>query len=271
MPTFLTKSLAGVADCLRNTGDLEKLRENARDELKARNIFVPEVLKTTKSLSRDAFDLWVSYYNGYNSGTMVSRLENLRNAYEAYLWDGAPNSGIRLIDHGVASGLLILMADTIFYRFYFGVGDSEPQNEEDRKIWKHIRNEFPPSEAQVLAYWWWTMVVWATAATALHNIQQEQRPWPGCSDDTGALKLKEDPLAYLGILVDILEEWDRYSMLRRTFFAGDLPIQSRDIRIGVKNNMILIDYCEKTRAKKVVKNLKLALDGWDKIVSIEGQ
>lgn len=118
------------------------------------------------------------------------------------------------------------------------------------------------------AYWWWTSIVWATAAVAIHNLQQQGKRWPGCRDEITPLTLSEDPLAYLGILVDVLQEWDRYTVFRTSIFTGKLPLQGKDVRLGTDNGIVLIDYGSEDRAKKVREALNTSLQGWDQVVSV---
>jgi hypothetical protein len=118
------------------------------------------------------------------------------------------------------------------------------------------------------AYWWWVSLVWATAATALHNVQQQESPWPGCVEAIQPLGLKEDPLAYLGILVDVLQEWDRYTVFRDSIFTGRLPLQGKDVRLSVYEGRVRIDYGDSGRARKVRAALKTALMGWERIVTV---
>ena len=166
--------------------------------------------------------------------------------------------------------MIILLADTFFFNFIFGL-NWKLNNTNDNTIIREInsfkRCLFPPDKDAEARYWW-LIVVWATAATAIHNMQQEPRPWPGCEIDTGKLKIYEDPLAYLGILVDILEEWDRYSVMRRTFFTDYSPVQSKDIILTANNDKIEIKYDNIERGEKVIKSLDTALHSWRKIIKI---
>ena len=117
------------------------------------------------------------------------------------------------------------------------------------------------------AHWWWTSAVWATAATALHNLQQELQ-WPGVETPNDPLALEEDPLAYLGILVDILEEWDRYTVSRASIFTGKLPLQAKDVMLDTEKGRIRIKYDNLKRANKVREALDIALLDWDNIVLV---
>ena len=94
---------------------------------------------------------------------------------------------VRLLDHGVCSGLLNLMAATYYYRLYAKAATfSKPPLAVQRFL--HGRKWSPA--------FWWTGIVWATAATAIHNVQQMNTltnvdaSWPG------QISLEEDPIAY---------------------------------------------------------------------------
>ena len=79
------------------------------------------------------------------------------------------------------------------------------------------------------------------------------------------LALADDPLAYLGILVDILQEWDRYRVNPSLSDQG--PIEGHRVRIGVDNKRILLAYPD-GRAKTVEDGLNRSLSGWTQFVVI---
>jgi hypothetical protein len=103
----------------------------------------------------------------------------------------------------------------------------------------------------------------------LHNIQQMSdankldASWPG------RLSLDEDPLAYLGVLVDVLEEWDRYSV----FKALDAePIQGTEVELGAPADKVVLRFVGPQgpkRANKLRANLNEALDGWTMLLDAE--
>ena len=86
------------------------------------------------------------------------------------------------------------------------------------------------------------------------------------------LRLADDPLAYLGVLVDVLQEWDRYTTSRNSVFTGELPVSSTDVSVGVSEGIACINYGKEEVAKEVVekvkKNLDKSLDGWENIVRV---
>jgi len=111
-------------------------------------------------------------------------------------------------------------------------------------------------------------VVWATAAVALHNVQQT-KGWP-----SEPLRLDEDPLAYLGILVDILQEWDCHSMRRTRAIESDRRgINDDDVWIGNGGSRIFIEYrsrdaTQDARNDDIRKDLNRSLADWESLVDV---
>jgi hypothetical protein len=82
------------------------------------------------------------------------------------------------------------------------------------------------------------------------------------------LKLDEDPLAYLGILVDIIQEWDRYSV--RKVLDGE-PVQGNEVELSEDSGLVIVRFLGpegKARASKVEKDLKSFLGEWQKLVQV---
>src|ERR1700750_2320609 len=99
------------------------------------------------------------------------------------------------------------------------------------------------------------------SATALHNVQQQKmisRP----------LALQEDPLAYLGILVDCLQEWDRYTAFRQQVIGGAIPIQGVDVKSGADpDGKIAVEYGNPDRVRTLREILDRSLHDWTRIRS----
>jgi len=115
--------------------------------------------------------------------------------------------------------------------------------------------------------WWWRSVLWGTAATAMHNVLQLQNKLPKALRQD-KLSLEDDPLAYLGIMVDIIQEWDRYGVSRETVILGNLPLQGVDVEMALDAGVTRIKYNCKRRADKVSEGLDAVLEEWQKIVVI---
>jgi hypothetical protein len=86
----------------------------------------------------------------------------------------------------------------------------------------------------------------------------------------GKLTLAEDALAYLGVLVDCLQEWDRYSVGRRSILGGSLPLQGVEVRLGVDAGKVVVNFGSDRRAEKVGSALSDALLGWEQLVVLQG-
>ena len=177
------------------------------------------------------------------------------------------------MDHGICGGLLLLKYSSWWFRAIFRakLATVKPHSTEAR-IQAIVQDSI--GNFQYYARHWFTSVLWATAAVAIHNVQQSPRS-PGW---TSKLALSEDPLAYLGILVDILQEWDRHSVWRLpSISAEQRRINSRDVGICKKaGGQIYIEYgCRDGSASKrkaeMTKALNRALVGWQDLVTFEFQ
>jgi hypothetical protein len=79
--------------------------------------------------------------------------------------------------------------------------------------------------------------------------------WPG------PISLEEDPIAYLGILVDVLEEWDRYSVFKG---LNREPIQGTEVQLGYRDQKVVVRFeggPGRGRARKLSDELDKALIG----------
>lgn len=198
-PYFSSRSMSEVADVLRSLGDLEKLREAIKIERSTNTNYPtgnPDYLNTFNGLPGDSFDLWFRHYDYYNLQPMKERILFIKNAFEYQISEGVNSSGLRLLDHGVTSGLLILLYSTHYFKMLFGLGNTPPSDLNDRIAWKKFKQEIPDNVGYH-AMWWWTSILWATAASAIHNIQQMELSWPKHIGKYEKISVDEDPLCYL--------------------------------------------------------------------------
>jgi hypothetical protein len=93
-------------------------------------------------------------------------------------------------------------------------------------------------------------IVWGTAAVGLHNIQQMSSAAKLDSDWPGKLSLADDPLAYLGILVDIVQEWNRYSVFK---MLDREPIQGIEVELGNTGGKVSLSFREPNGEKRAEK------------------
>jgi hypothetical protein len=111
--------------------------------------------------------------------------------------------------------------------------------------------------------------VWATAAIAVHNVQQLDVAkkldghWPG------PLRLAEDPLTYLGVLVDIIQEWNRYSVFKS---LDQEPIQGIEVNLGNSGGKVIVQFLGPhgdAHREKVRKALAVALADWHELLEVK--
>jgi hypothetical protein len=190
---------------------------------------------------------------------MAARINSLRKVFNVLIDEGIPDR-VRLLDHGVCGGLLQLLATTYYYRLYAAA--------ENAPTPKHYLVEQFLAGKKWSPKFWWTGIVWATAAVAVHNIQQMSSATQLDTEWPGKLAISDDPLAYLGVLVDIIQEWDRYSV----FKAPDRePIQGSEVELGKQGGKIMLHFNGPSgapRARKLRENLDAALVDWRKLVDV---
>lgn len=212
-------------------------------------------------------------------------LEIVKEEYNDAIWKGS-NQGYRNLNHGVCSGLIALKALSFFYDFVYGFKKLDKWkdysdkyedlikqghlNEVD-KVSEHSYDEtklFITKDSlpeQIIlrngpngrnADFWFDKVLWATASVAIHDVIQQKYYETICKkhdEKTGVLKIRinDDPLAFLGVLVDALQEWDRYTVLGESAFTDTEPLQSTEVELlfKLKNKPIQINYPKKNGSK----------------------
>jgi len=259
-PEFSTDmSLDEVRYALQDTGDTTKLVAQARNHIKRK--YAP-----TSDTFTDTFALWRHQYERFGLTSMTTRIDSLERIFEKLILHGLPDPKIRVLDHGVCSGLLQFLISNYYYRMQ-AAAQALPSPTPVVAEFKKFR--WDPA-------FWWSGIAWATAACALHNIQCADSAmsldprWPG------PLGLQEDPLAYLGVLVDVLQEWDRYPVRPR---RDKEPIQGHEVDLGHKRDrktnqdkvrVVFREPNGSARAAKVCKELDRSLKDWTAIVEVSG-
>lgn len=250
-----TSTLGDIADELRTVGGLDQLLQAVRDDL-------PDPIPgpDLPTFSGDSFDLWVHHYEQFGNPAMADRLRSVRKVFNGLIDYGLPKPKIRILDHGVCGGLLQLQASTYYYRLRAAAVSVAAPSALAQNV---LAGGWSPT-------FWWIGIVWGTAASALHNVQQ----MPDASElDTawpGKLKLSDDPIAYLGILVDIMQEWNRYSVFKSLDRERE-PIQGIEVELGFERGKVVLLFKEPNavdRAKKVRGGLNDSLEGWENLVEI---
>jgi hypothetical protein len=252
-------SLADIADELMTLGNLHSL-SNSVGRASPQYKGIDKRLPTSPNRKIGGFDVWVDHYERFGMPEMAKRISSIRNIFNSLIDKGLPGPNICLLDHGVSGALLQLSASTYYYRLRAAAESCTPPLLDQTE---RIKTAGPWSPA-----FWWTAIVWGTGAVAVHNIQQVESAIQLDSSWPGTLALDEDPLAYLGIMVDIIQEWDRYSVFKK---LDREPIQGVEVRLGHNLGRILVEFGEpnsKSRAEKLRKNLNMALTDWAKLVEV---
>jgi len=282
IPCLRTESLDEVAHGLATLRPLDGLRKSVSAERTGK----PPL---PMPLPNDAFSLWQANYNYFGQSNMKPRVEYLRESFRRMISYGRGDTGLRLLDHGVCSGLLQLQWSTFFFQIWFAVGKGADTRLDQlmHDIEEEWSQRFPGLPGVTYeADWWWSAVVWASAAAAMHNIYQigpkkifgSGAPEHETTEfsykfvgNCNPLELAEDPLAYLGILVDCLQEWDRYSLSGEPALVGQMPAQGATVGLqsDPTSGKIIVDFRgDQGRAKKVVEDLNTALDDWNSLVDV---
>lgn len=248
------------------------------------------------------------FYKENNKTKMEFILDIVKFEYNDAIWKGT-NQGYRNLNHGVCSGLIVLKALSFFYDFIYGFEKVKTWedylvkyqelinkghlNEVD-VVSEHSYNEiksfmtvdFLPQQIQLRykskkrnADFWFDKVLWATASVAIHDVIQQKYYETICKKrhekkEVLKISINDDPLAFLGILVDVLQEWDRYTVLGESAFTDKEPLQSTEVQLKFKDKYtaIHINYPAKNGSKSGVsvdihKVLNGCLEEWEKIVT----
>ena len=271
VPSISGNSIIEIADALRELPSVNHIQSKLRECIAARNISSDEAPRSILNLESDAFSLWEENYRFFGNTTMAERVVHLRTAYETLLTDGLPKAGIRVLDHGVCGALLQLQVSAFWFEVYLGLRKQIVDLPRERSVIATFCDKVE-QKVKIDVNWFWGAIVWSTAAVAFHNIAQIGKQWPGAPETIDLrIRIEDDVVTYLGILVDVLEEWDRYSMHRNSVFTGakSLPLQSKDVGLGVgTDGRIIVVYPDIDIANKVQKSLDQSLLFWRTIVEI---
>jgi hypothetical protein len=249
-----SKSMPALSDRLRDIGNLENIMKKRTDNIGSLN---PDD-KDDRSLNLEAFKLWELFYERYiNKKIMKLILDEVKKQYENDLWEGGIISKINL-NHGVSGGLMLLQASTFWYEFMWGlesinwsyihlIQEEQRSNEPvSEKVFDNIKNEI--TKVRIPAHIWlreekgflymdWVKDLWATAAVAIHDYVTKEAWNRDDKKEKLKIDLQTDPLAYLEILVDVLQEWDRYTVLGESAFSENEPLQSYETQLNIENEV----------------------------------
>ncbi|WP_042876575.1 hypothetical protein [Cupriavidus necator] len=255
-------SLSKIAIYLRALGRLNNLAKEVAADLQHS---AGKRRSAKLELPGDAFDLWQAHFKHFGQADAAQRIEDLQAAFLEDVTKGMPGADIRVLDHGVCSGLLQLKIATFFYNLFANFDNLEDDGGEysPAAVAAKMRAREDTVAVPHDYEFWWSGIVWASASAALHNIQQRGERWAsGVKGRT--LALADEPLTYLGILVDCIQDWDRY-------FVYDSrtrnPVQGIEVDLGHEQGKIMIKV-PAPLFKKMTEDLDKALSDWTEIVTL---
>jgi len=273
LPAF---SALGIVNFLRDHGSLEELEKQMRAEY---NSTFGRDFPSNDELPTDSFELWRLHYKLLGQSGMVDRIDLIEQQFYELFLDGAPYSSagrLRILNHGVIGGLLLLKYSTLWFKLTASAQlKAHPNWNGKGQLRRKILTAFGAPKLKVDHCHWFNAVIWATAAVASHDLLQVESKPAGWKP----LCLSDDPLIYLGILVDMLQDWDRHSTRRIASIETKRRIvKSRDVQIGIDHDdRLCIQYglrgdadC-RARQEKLETELNATLDSWADLVSFQFQ
>lgn len=261
IPEIKGRSMGELVATLRYLDNLDEFRKYLIKDHNSKGCPISDVIPG------DSFSLWENHYKSIGINSMAERIRWIEKVFYHFLDEGLSSNGFRMIDHGVCSGLLLLLNSTFYYKLFYNLYYLTDLNDYDN----YLKTKFIATETLLTydIYWWWSAIIWGTAATAIHNIQQiDNKDLGELAKERKILDINEDPLAYLGILVDCLQEWDRSTTFRESMFSESLPLQGKDVELKIDSGKIVINYNNNEYSEKISKTLNSSLMDWDKIISI---
>ncbi|GAB4394341.1 MAG: hypothetical protein Tsb0032_18600 [Kiloniellaceae bacterium] len=217
------------------------------------------------------FDLWAENYFFFKNEKMGQAIRLLKKDFSKLQTQGLGKGGPVIFDHGVCSGLILFHFVTYYY--LLDISLSSPMGGHGLS---DIKRRYDLKEkGEMTIDLWWSGLVWATAATAIHNRYQAlgTESGPAASDEVGMqtkLSLEDDPLAYLGIMVDELQFWDRFNVFDPVKDYNELPTQATQVRLGTSKPIGDIDFAAPNHEViRLKKELDRRLIGWDRILNLE--
>ncbi|MGZ8172607.1 hypothetical protein [Methylobacter sp.] len=303
VPDFrFSRSLASLGDHLCDIGSCENIRRKLKECRESKTPSNAAIMEDY-GLNREAFSIWNMYYEFYDQLKMQAILDTVKNEYYDAVWKGS-NQGYRNLNHGVCSGLIVLQALTFCHEFVWGfnlnnwTGFNNEQKEKGRNLinciseqiyaqtQSQVTRQFVPEEMAIRGAFsaeaWFKKVLWSTASIAIHDFMQEGYYKKICvnygiKDGYEKISFKEDPLAFLGILVDALEEWDRYTISGKFAFSEKAELlQSTEVYIDPYTGSDRVNFYyprkklneEKDFRADIDKVLRQCLDGWQSVVNV---
>ena len=245
-------SMQDLSDRLQFLGNLKPLLEEAGRG------FPKAVIKTDVN---NAFDLWSKNYAFFANKKMSDKINQLRSDFQTLRTRGIAKDGPKILNHAVCSGLILLQCTTYYYQLYSAIASLKKAN----KL-PDIVGRFDLKQRSYSIDLWWSGLVWATAAVAIHDRYHALINKNG----RDKLSFSDDPLAFLGILVDEMQLWDRFRVFDPTqgHKFEDIPTQSSDVGLTVFGGKVMFS-APRHEIENLEKSLDERLADWREVVFLK--
>jgi len=246
-------SIEGLSDYLQSVGSLKMLLEAVNSSF-ARPVSKDDI--------NNAFELWSENYVFFSNEKMSKKINQLRSDFQKLRTHGLSKDGPKILNHGVCSGLILLQCVTYYYLLYFAIASLKKTNTLTDIV---ERYESIPRDYSIDL--WWSGLVWATAAVAVHD---RYHALIEDKDGRDRLSFSDDPLAFLGILVDEMQLWDRFRVFDPTkgHESKEIPTQSSDVRLSVAKGRIMFS-APRYEIENLESSLDERLEDWREVVFLK--
>jgi hypothetical protein len=214
-------SMKQVSDCLQLINNLQPLLESVEERFSTK----------IRNCPNDAFGIWSANYKFFGNKKMSKKIDELKMDFQHLRSHGIGKNGPKILNHGVCSGLILLQSITYYNALYVVMASLKKTDK-----FADIVSRYRLKNRDYSIDLWWSGLVWATAAVAIHdryNALVKNR-------HVDALSFADDPLAFLGILVDEMQLWDRFRVFDPVQgpTLGKMPTQSSDVELSVVRGKI---------------------------------
>jgi hypothetical protein len=189
-------------------------------------------------------------------------------------------------DHGIASGILFLKLSVFCWSYFQAFSNIAKEADAFEKVAGNVAKEIRSS----IAAWdytegaFWGALLPACFAMAVHNLRDfsasDLEHYGYTKDDRELLrrvgnevlpiKIEDGVVPYLLTIVDQLQDWDRYPIVR----TGDMTVlkllESEDIRLSTEGHRVFIRFSTTARNRKeeLCADLDKLAAEWQKVIEV---
>ena len=208
-------------------------------------------------------------------------IDSMEHAFERILWNGMPQNGIRVLDHGIVTGLLILQLSNYFYELSKIVQDQvdfKLDNNIKNALKKNFYNMLGEASDKLTDEQYYSSIR-RIAGAAFHNINPTWFEEWKKNDSTDwnkpvspfPLDPTTDGIVYIPILLDTLQDWDRPSFpsnINEPTIDG-LDVYCNNMK-GPRRVKLIFDVEDKDKyIDRLKKDLSKRLKNWEEMIVVE--